>query len=179
LRRGRVDLAGRSLRAVQDCLAQILKERDSTALYRVTLRLYHGWYRGRTKTDDRLEIERWLLRESVQRVLDTVSFTPGLEFNDMLLCGGDRQALFDTLRRREDGTDEQKMVDTALVSDLLQFARSQRDGVALVVGDDDDLLPGVITAEAWGRKVVVARRRTIDNSHLNTAGLICRMRIGW
>ena len=177
IRLGRSALAGRSIRALQDHLARVLADELGPGPLRVTLRLYHGWYRGKSKTLDRLDLEDSVRREPIQRVLGAVSFAPELDYCDRLMCGGPRDRLFDTVRRRTDGKNEQKMVDTALVSDLLQFARSRRGETALVVGDDDDLLPGVITAEMWGSRVLVARVRESDNSNLSTAGLICRMRM--
>jgi hypothetical protein len=66
------------------------------------------------------------------------------------------------------------MVDTALISDLLHHSRFNRADLALVLGDDDDLLPGVFTAEAWGAKVRVLRVLRQDNPHLNTDSLISR-----
>ena len=46
---------------------------------------------------------------------------------------------------------QQKLVDTALVSDLL-WAASRRSKL-LVVSDDEDVLPGLITARAFGATV--------------------------
>jgi len=46
---------------------------------------------------------------------------------------------------------QQKLVDTALVADLL-WAASQKSKV-LVVSDDEDVLPGLITARAFGAAV--------------------------
>jgi hypothetical protein len=58
------------------------------------------------------------------------------------------------------------MVDTALMADLLSFGRTEsanfRRGVlprsmAIVIGNDDDLLPGSFVAEQWGLPVKVLR----------------------
>lgn len=176
LQRGRTALHVRALLSLQDSLAEALHGRDPHSHYRLAFRLYHGWHRGKTKSVDRLELERQLSNQPLQRAVKNVSFTPDLEYGNRLLCGGRRSLLIDTLRRREDGNDEQKMVDTALVSDLLTFVRSDRTHLALVVGDDDDLLPGIITAEAWGGRVLLARVRATDNQHIDMTGLICRLR---
>lgn len=174
--RGRERLVDRQLRELQEALALTLQQHDRQARFRVSLRLYHGWHRGRTKTQDRLEIERFLDQQGLQRAVGKVSFAPELAYSDELMCRSERRYLFDTLRRRQDGSDEQKMVDTALVSDLLHFVHSRAGALALVVGDDDDLLPGIFTAESWGCRVLLARLRTEDNQHLNTRGLIYRIR---
>ncbi len=176
IKSGRTNLTKRSIQALQESLAALLSEREKDSHFRVNFRLYHGWHRGKTKTDDRLELERCYIEDSPQRSLHNVSFTPELSYGDELLCGGLRCKILDTLRRRPEGHDEQKMVDTALVSDLLQFVHSRTGGLAIVVGDDDDLLPGIFTAEAWGGKVLVARFRTDDNRHLETRNLIGRLK---
>lgn len=70
------------------------------------------------------------------------------------------------------------MVDTALASDLLEHARrsrSHQDRGALVIGDDDDLLPPVFTALQWGSWVRVLRHRKDDNAHLKTNDIIVRL----
>jgi hypothetical protein len=113
-----------------------------------------------------------------------VSFHPEIRFGNELLCRGARATLFDTLRTRAGETkiEEQKMVDTSLVSDLLYYARaslpnaSRKSKVleaALVIADDDDVLPGAITAEAWGANVRVSRvKRETECRHLLTKGLV-------
>jgi hypothetical protein len=175
VRQGRHSLASRAVEALQDAIASVLMERDARAPFRVKMRIYHGWHRGKTPTEDRREFEKLVL---TARCVGNVSFQGDIGYGDRLLCQSRRGCLFDTLRRRQDdGADEQKMVDTALVSDILHHARSKDGDLALVVGDDDDLLPGVFTAESWGADILVARvRRTHDNYHLDTNGLIVRLR---
>jgi hypothetical protein len=63
------------------------------------------------------------------------------------------------------------MVDTGLVGDLLQSARSAREDVHVVIADDDDLLPGVFMAERWGIRVHMLRQQAAS-THLKTAGLV-------
>jgi hypothetical protein len=111
-----------------------------------------------------------------------VIFDPYFGFGNELSCGGRRSMLYDTLRphdRQRPNSDlEQKMVDTALASDLLDHARrhrSQKDRGALVIGDDDDLLPPVLTAIEWGSWVRVLRHRKDDNAHLKTGDVIMRL----
>lgn len=170
--KGRSNLDERALFALQDKLAQILVKFCPASDYRILMRLYHGWYSGKTKSVERRQIEELIAEQRLSRVINRCSFPSDFEFGDHLLCGGSRCVLYDTLRTR-DGVVVQKMVDTALVSDLLTFVRCNRNDIALVVGDDDDLLPGVFTADAWGGKVLVARMgREGDNPHLETKGLV-------
>ena len=65
--------------------------------------------------------------------------------------------LLDTLRRRN-GEQDEKMVDTALVVDLLGLATRREADRYLVVSDDDDMLPGVLAAEAVGARVGMLSR---------------------
>lgn len=147
-------------------------------------RIYHGWHSGRTETLDRRAWE-----EAAPRlrpvVRNRVSFLADVEYGNVLSCGGRRSSLFDTLRPREGKGDQQKMVDTALVSDLLSYCRTEsrnfkprekRDSMAIVIGDDDDLLPGVIVAEQWGLPTYVFRvTREDESKHLNIAGLTYKL----
>ncbi|MBI5477291.1 MAG: amidohydrolase family protein [Deltaproteobacteria bacterium] len=162
-------------------IASILRAIDASAAFFVNFRIYHGWHRGSTPTVDRRALESVRASGGAGGRIDRVAFDSDLGFGNELLCGGHRAALFDTLRRRPDGEDEQKMVDTALAADLLDFARREkhlRYRAALVVGDDDDLLPAAVTAEQWGLATWVVRRRQADNPHLRTAGLIRDLRLG-
>ena len=174
---GRKRLVDREIYCLQDQIAMVLTQRSRTSHFRVSLRLYHGWYSGKTKTDDRKDLDAFCKKNRNQRVLNNVSFAPELFFGDELLCGGHRCAIYDTFRSR-DGKDkpEQKMVDTSLISDILHYGHTQKKSPIIVVGDDDDLLPGVFTADSWGCQVLLCRLRNEDNKHLNTDGLVSRLR---
>ena len=69
-----------------------------------------------------------------------------------------------TLRRQaREQLPSEKMVDTALATDLLAWARMSPQEWALVLAEDDDLVPPLFTAEAWvkphgGRALLVRRR---------------------
>jgi hypothetical protein len=176
VRQGRNSLCLRSMMEVQTYISELLFEHDKTANYRVHCRVYHGWHRGKTKTEDYKEFEKVSNGKELSRRLGNCAFAPEIEFGNVLLCGGKRSQLFDTLRRRSDADeDEQKMVDTALVSDLLMSAKNERDAIHIVIGDDDDLIPGVITAERLGATVFLARvKREHDNYFVNVNDLIFR-----
>ena len=67
------------------------------------------------------------------------------------------------------------MVDTALAADLLAWARLQPTEWAIVMAEDDDLIPPLFTAEAWvtpcgGRTLLVRRRGT--SQYLKLDGLL-------
>lgn len=149
-------------------------------------RIYHGWHSGTTPSPDKVVWDQ--LRTQLKAVSrNKISYLPDIEFGNELICRGVRSPIYDTLRadRSNPGASSQKMVDTALVSDLLSFCRSESSSfrrnerpttLAIVVGDDDDLLPGVFVAEAWGLPTYVFRvTRAHDNKHLSTDGIIHRI----
>ena len=152
------ELQVRTARALEAC--------DLNFPVKVALsRVYHGWHRGKTPTDDR---KAWEQARTLVRAFTTkkLSYLPDISFGDAMLCGGLRMPLLDTLRSRDDGHDQQKMVDTSLVADLLCYCRNEssnfRKGkppmsMAIIVGNDDDLLPGSFAAESWGLPVRVLR----------------------
>ena len=145
---------------LQKIVASHLTSLDKKSLFRVRWRLYHGWYSGKTKTFDYLALIRFL-QETSTIAINNVSFGVDIEVAASMLIGGRRMPLYDSLRQLDgdNGTKviRQKMVDTGLVCDLLQSSRSAREDVHLVYGDDDDLLPGVFAAEAWGVNVHMYR----------------------
>ena len=82
-----------------------------------------------------------------------------------------------TLQQDRAGNLGEKMVDTALVSDLIYLALENDRSWLIVVGQDADLVPGVLTAEGllYGtdRRVIFLARGGIKNSNLKMTDLIC------
>lgn len=171
-----------SIEFLQNSIAEVLSNKFSDDRCRVTLRFYHGWYTGKSKTSDRtaFELEVASCQQNslfLNKTIKRTSFVPEITYCDFLLSDIDKEyRLYDTLRRREDGREEQKMIDTAISCDVLEFIRPSPDGrLALIVGADDDLLPALFTATTWKRKVFMLRlAREYDNKHLNTTHLIVR-----
>lgn len=130
------------------------------------VRVYHGWHRGTTPTDDYRELaaavedtRRWYGRLHVSQVTLAYRMLFGRE-----AYAGNSSTLFGTVRRREDQDgDEQKMVDTALAADLLHWARrnsaARSPAMIFVVAEDDDFYPPVALANHWGVKARILRRR--------------------
>lgn len=160
--------------ALQEIVASHLTALDPKSPFRVRWRLYHGWYRGKSKTADYLAVNKFL-QEARAIVIKNVSFGTDVEVATSMLIGGQRMPLYDSLRQLEevDGIKvvRQKMVDTSLVCDLLQSSRSARDDIHLVYGNDDDLLPGVFAAEAWGVHIHMYRPDH-GSKHLDTRRIV-------
>lgn len=148
------------LQAVYDALGNVVG-RVFPGGSRVRPRLYHGWHRGNEPTVDRRAL---FGMDPVRRTVGKVLLEPPI-IADALACG---VQLRDTVRRRDDGMDEQKMVDTALCADLLWYARSEgarkADVGFVVMSEDDDMLPAVLTAEKWGVNCKILRQRNANRS---------------
>lgn len=124
----------------------------------VNCRVYHGWHRGLSSTSDYRELAA-VTPASV--VVSKVHLRPPV-LAEALACGGWFSDLRDTLRRREDGLDQQKMIDTALSVDLLHVVRvslTTANTWFFVLSEDDDMLPAVVTADAWTARCRIIRLR--------------------
>jgi uncharacterized LabA/DUF88 family protein len=113
-----------------------------------------------------------------------VVFSPNVGFGDRLTNALEVRLyprlsihLPNTLRKNSDGDIEEKMVDSALVADVVATAfRDTKDWI-VVVTEDDDLIPAVYVAESalFGSesKVILLRKRgksgmlNLDNLLMN------------
>lgn len=128
-------------------------------LFRVRIRLYHGWTAGTTQTPNRRAFAKVpeAMRPDDIFPSSRILAASEIEFGDRLIDAlpireqrGSRIHLPNTFRRQHsDREPTEKMVDTALATDLLSWARTEPDSVALVFSGDDDMVPPVFTAEAW------------------------------
>ena len=151
--------------------------------YRVRLRLYAGWHAGTTRTDYFHGVDK--IRRKYARGIRTygrvvfLGGDDGIQFGARLACASERRLvrkhdvhLLDTLRRRGDGQLTEKMVDTALVADLLGLAMRREADRYVVVSDDDDMLPGVFAAEAAGARVRMLSRPGASRFMRHAADLV-------
>ncbi|NIZ11112.1 hypothetical protein [Pseudooceanicola sp. HF7] len=187
------DVARRVLKSVCRQVGKHLLQLASDENFFLFLRAYHGWRRGFEPTPNRTALE-------AARVFDPNADEGGglneysahprqvvvreLEFGDRLLgamnerlCGQRRDHhLPSTLQADRRGVLGEKMVDTALVSDLLYLAAEEDDSWLIVVGQDADLVPGILTAEGLlqgtGRRVVYLARGGIKNNNPTMAELV-------
>ena len=167
---GRQDaIAEKTLRHVERIVSDCLKQSVGGSKYEVRLRLYAGWHSGKTRTDYFHGITRVIesyASKTRSYHAGRVAFrggSNGIRLGNTLACVPGRLArkhgvhLLDTLRQR-DGKQEEKMVDTALVVDLLGLASRKEADRYLVVSDDDDMLPGIFAAEAVGAESMMLSR---------------------
>ena len=139
--------------------------------FQVSFRLYHGWHRGWERTDH-LKAAQAIENEGFAALTSPrVSFSPEVQYGHTLISAlPERQHrnppihLPNTLREQSRGQPPtEKMVDTAMAADLLSWARFRPQEWALVLSEDDDLVPPLFTAEAWvkhsgGRALLVRKR---------------------
>lgn len=172
---------------IVETVARILSTIDKADRFDVTLRLYYGWHRGLTKTESRAELERQISQKDLPNRRGKCMLNWKEAFGDRLLSAGNHRLnkrlnihLPDTLRAEATtGTGErEKMVDTALVSDLLCATRSSPQACKMVLAEDDDFVPALYVAEQWsnsgGRCFMVRTHGSSD--HLSLNGLVINPR---
>ena len=174
---GRQDaIAEKTLRHVERIVSDCLKQSVGGSKYEVRLRLYAGWHSGKTRTDYFHGITRVIesyASKTRSYHAGRVAFrggSNGIRLGNTLACVPGRLArkhgvhLLDTLRQR-DGKQEEKMVDTVLVVDLLGLASRKEADRYLVVSDDDDMLPGIFAAEATGAETMMLSRLDMSSEN--------------
>ena len=162
-------VARTALEHVERVVSDYLVESAAGSRFQVRLRLYGGWHAGTTATPHLQGVVK--VRDSYAGRVRTysrnrVAFlggTDGIRLGARLACVPGRLPrkhdfhLLDTLRHR-DRERREKMVDTALVVDLLGLATRREADLYVVVSDDDDMLPGLFAAEAAGARVGMLSR---------------------
>lgn len=165
--------AGRTLKNVARIVDKVLTGRAPSARFQVAFRFYHGWHKGFEETESRKAMTGLVAETDFTNLSRSrnVRFLEEVRYGDELLTALPERAhtrppvhLPDTLRQQEKtGPRVEKMVDTALATDLLERAHNDPREWALVLSEDDDMIPPVFTAEAWmkprGGCVVIVRAR--------------------
>jgi hypothetical protein len=186
----RIEQASRTLQRTVSAIGKALNKLDKTSRYKVTLRLYHGWSKGYEWTPNRSAVVSAIAQTdfSVISRFPNIVINPEISYGDLLLSGLSHRVsksknihLPGTLRDRGGDSVGEKMVDTALASDLLSLAFSDPKDWSIVLAEDDDLVPPIFTAEAWkdrhGGKVYLLRKRSVAKSKVLLGGLI--LEGGW
>lgn len=175
-------------------VGKLLQDEAPDDAFFLFLRLYHGWRIGSQPTERRRFIEEARVfnpADPDDKGLAEYSPRPSqvvrdLEFGDRLLGARDARLcgprldhhLPSTYQKDPRGVYGEKMVDTALVSDLLHLAMDQDRSWIVVVGQDADLVPGILTAEGMlfgtDRRVFYLARGGIKNSNPKMMDLVCR-----
>lgn len=188
------EVARRALKQVCRRVGKLLHNEGGDQAFFLSLRAYHGWRRGFEPTTRRRALEAAVVYNPTNpedRGLSEYSprrsqIVRSLEFGDLLLGArevrlcGQRQDhhLPSTAQQDRAGSLGEKMVDTALVSDLIFLAMEDDDSWLIVVGQDADLVPGILTAEGLlqgtDRRVIFLARGGISNSNPTMTDLICR-----
>lgn len=174
----------------------LLNEIGKAALF-LHLRAYHGWRKGYEPTPRRLGLEQarrfFSPNDPEDRGLSAYSRYPSqavrsLEFGDRLLgareerlCGQGNQRdhhLPFTLQDSPTGVPAEKMVDTAITADLIHLASEDDGSWLVVVGQDADLVPGILAADGilhgTDRRVIFFARGGIKRINRKMDDLICR-----
>ena len=183
--------ARRTLQRTARVIVRVLAQQAPASRFGVVFRLYHGWYRSWEQTENFRAITTVVSKTDFSDLAQTqhnVRFSTDVQYGHALLQALPRRRhahppihLPNTLRRqrRESGPTE-KMVDTALAADLLVWARDDRSEWALILSEDDDMVPPVFTAEAWierhGGRVLIVRARRPDRNFLKLDGLVVEVK---
>lgn len=188
------EVARRALKLLCRSVGKLLYEKAEGEAFFLFLRAYHGWRRGFDPTPRRRALEAARAfdpNDPEDRGLGEYSprssqVLRSLEFGDRLLgardirlCGSRQDHhLPSTLQQDRAGVLGEKMVDTALVSDLIHLAAEDDGSWLVVVGQDADLVPGILTADGLlqgtNRRVIFLARGGISNSNPKMTDLICR-----
>ena len=166
------DRALLTLRRTTRTINRVLTSQAPDIRFSVVLRLYHGWHKGWEETENFRAVARIQSADVFSDYATTnIVFSQDVQYGHTLLSalperrrGRHAIHLPNTLREQEGSKPTEKMVDTALAADLLAWARSDPGEWALILSDDDDVVPPVFTAESWikphgGRVVIVSTQR--------------------
>lgn len=188
------ETARRALKVLCRRVGKLLHDEAEAEPFFLHLRIYHGWRIGTKPTLRRQSLEDARVYDPINRQdRGIVEYSPrrsqvvrDLEFGDRLLGARDNRLcglrqdhhLPSTYQQDRAGAYGEKMVDTALVADLLHLAIENDRSWLIVVGQDADLVPGILTAEGLlqgsDRRVFFLARGGIKNSNPNMTDLICR-----
>lgn len=167
-------LAHITLRYVGCMIGRALYSMAPTGRFDVTLRLYHGWHKGFEITSRRKALIQIISGAdfTVLSNRSNVIIRQSVQFGDLLISALQHRLhskinchLPNTLRNsiQNPRKTEEKMVDTAIASDVVDLAHREPLRWLVVMGDDDDLVPPMFVAEGIrgtrGGKILLIRTR--------------------
>ncbi|WJS99028.1 hypothetical protein [Novosphingobium humi] len=180
-----IEVCETTLRYVGRALGKALNAAEATGRYDVTLRLYHGWYRGFEASERRKAMIQVFASTDFPSLSTraNVVIRPNLQFGDFLTSALPSRLhtrlnchLPNTLRPQiiDKAKDEEKMVDSAIAGEVVDLAHREPDRWLVVIGNDDDLIPPVFIAEGALRnqsgRVILLRSRP-DSPFLKLDGV--------
>jgi hypothetical protein len=137
-------------------VALSLAATNKLAKFSVNLRLYHGWHRGFEPSANKKAVKTAIAAVDFAGLssLPNVTFRETVGYGDCLLSALPQRMhpslaihLPNTLRT-QNRLDGEKMVDTALATDVVFTAFNEPKDWIVVVAEDDDLVPPIFSAEA-------------------------------
>ena len=176
-------------------IGKLLAIKAPDTVFSLHLRAYHGWRRGFEPTPRRRALEEasraFSPNDPSDPGLSAYTTRPtivvqSLAFGDRLLGASDARLcgqaldhhLPSTLQHDRAGQPGEKMVDTALVADLICLALEEDGSWLIVLGQDADLVPGILAAEGLlkgsDRRVIFFARGGISSSNPKIGDLVCR-----
>ena len=163
----------------------ILLKTPSNMRFNLHIRGYHGWHKGYQPTDRRKAVQTLANEDLPGMITNPRVLFRSFNFGDKLVTALPKRLssalgchLPGTLRTQSGRAEPtEKMVDTALASDLVALASQERDAWYIVFGEDIDLVPPVFVAEAFleagsGRVVLSRKRKRNSNELLALDGLV-------
>lgn len=170
-------------RRIAHCLALASEQSN----FRVSLRLYHGWRKGYEPTVNFKSIKSVISETDFSSLSErsNVAYSDVVGYGDCLMYALPKRLhsnisihLPNTLRDRGNQRYEEKMVDTAMAVDTVVYAYQDPKDWIVVVGEDDDLIPPLFTAEAVvgtrGGRVLLISKRDRGKNFLLLEGLDIR-----
>lgn len=176
-----IAVAKHTLNYVGKVVTNALVSENSSLRYDVSLRLYHGWRKGFQESDRRIAVVSATAATDFASLSHKTNVVVRSEvgFGDNLMSAVAKRLhnkischLPNTLRQAiNDKTRlEEKMVDTAIASDVVDMAHREMGKWIVIVGDDDDLVPALYVAEGAmlrsGGRIILIRTRP-DTPFLN------------
>ena len=167
-------LASRVLEFSTKSIKSVLESAFLHYRFSVSLRFYSGWRKGFEQSDR---------RKALQRVSSSTDFSlfqgrnavfrSEVSFGDRLRSAMNVRThknmdcqLTNTIRLDNRGNYREKLVDTALAAEVVDWAHRDFSDWLFILAEDDDLVPPVMVAEGIrgnsGGRVMLLRRRAED-----------------
>ncbi|WP_338847880.1 hypothetical protein V8J88_03760 [Massilia sp. W12] len=177
------------MKYIEDRIFTHLKARgEAGCIYHIDVRMYYGWFSGKTKVSLRKAFEE---NKFEQKIFYDDENRSSIIFKkiDIATCFGDKLLvpngksldkrlifkidahLVDTCRN-VGGEWREKMVDSAMVCDILTVARNYDYDLIRVMTEDDDIIPALFVADSLGGDIRVLSTREHQNKYLKIDDLI-------